>query len=126
MEERQLGVIRKTFLGFEDHDIFTFVLDIYFGGSGQGFGNIALDYPSRLTEKVDASINPLYATEVIMSILNAVGVRSWEELPSSVVWVKRNASGKIKSIEAPDFRTHNGEADLEKIISKYRQKKDGE
>lgn len=36
--------IRHTMLGIEDHGIFTFVLDLDYGGSGQGAGMYCLDH----------------------------------------------------------------------------------
>ena len=97
-DEVELGRIHKTAPGFEDHGIFTFNLDIRFGGTGQGFGGICLGGP--------------YTDYYIRRILEAVGVDSWEDLPGKVVWCRRKGTGfgsKIVAIEAPDFVGHEGE-----------------
>lgn len=97
-DEVLLGRIKKTTLGFEDHGIFTFNLDIEFGGTGQGFGGTCLGGP--------------YTDYYIRRILGAVGADSWEDLPGKVVWCRRKGTGfssKIVAIEAPDFVQHVGE-----------------
>jgi hypothetical protein len=40
--KEELGLIRKTFLGYESHGMFTFVIEFDFGGSGQAFGNYVI------------------------------------------------------------------------------------
>jgi hypothetical protein len=46
--EMHLGTITDTFLGKEDHGIFTWVLTLEFGGSVQGAGTHALNDPAYL------------------------------------------------------------------------------
>lgn len=103
MAEKELGVITETFLGHEDHGIFTFVLFIDFGSSGQGFGIYCLSYrPNGDTEHYSPLIG-----EAIGKICSAVGVDSWEKLKGRTVYVERDVeSGLLCSIEAPKFVEH--------------------
>lgn len=60
--------ITKTFLGPEDHGIFTCFVHTMAKSAGQGFGGHGLDYKA-------------YGIEYIKRILDAVGVEAWEKLP---------------------------------------------
>lgn len=42
MSETRNAVIRSVYLGFEDHGLLTLMLDLDYGGTGQGFGNYNL------------------------------------------------------------------------------------
>ena len=65
--EKKNAKIIKTFLGIEDHGIFTCSLTLDYGGVCQGFGNHELKY-----EK--------YGVVYLERILQAVGVDKWERL----------------------------------------------
>lgn len=58
--------IESTMLGFEDHGIFTYMIHLNYGGSGQGFGGYVLGGD--------------YGTNTIKKILEVVGVDKWEDL----------------------------------------------
>lgn len=88
-EEKELGRIKATFLGIEDHGLFTFVLYIDFGHSGQGFGTYDLTYKK-------------YGIKALRKILEAVGVDSWEQLVGHEIWCTRR-NGIITKIEAPAY-----------------------
>ena len=95
--ETRFGIIERTFLGHEDHGIFTFVLHINFGMSGQGFGTYSLSYrPDGDKEHYHPRIG-----EAIGKICAAVGVKCWEDLKGEVVCMTRNSeSGMLIAIEA--------------------------
>lgn len=57
--------IKSTFLGIEDHGIPTFFINLDYGGAGQSFGGYDLRY---------------YGIEIIVEILNALEVDSWEKI----------------------------------------------
>ncbi|MFA7067194.1 MAG: hypothetical protein WC199_10460 [Dysgonamonadaceae bacterium] len=102
--KKEIGIITDTFLGHEDHGIFTFVLHINFGSSGQGFGTYCLSHRSHDDDIVH--YHPIIG-EAIAKICAAVGARSWEELKNKVVCVTRDReSGMIVSVEAPPFVPH--------------------
>jgi len=49
----KIGKIESTQLGIENHGIMTFSLQFNFGGTGQGFGGVALDdYDEALKRRV--------------------------------------------------------------------------
>jgi hypothetical protein len=64
-----IAKISGTHLGFEDHGIFSVTIMFNFGHSGQSFG------PYATTD-----------TNIIVAILNACGVRSWEQLKGRTVY----------------------------------------
>ena len=91
--------ITNTFLGREDHGIFTFVITVSGESWGQGFGTFALDYYDKKTDKRMGWNN---AIPLIASILDAVGVESWEELKDKYCRVKREGEwGYIRAIGHP-------------------------
>ena len=94
--EAEIGVIESTFLGIEDHGILTFIIYLKFEGSGQGAGTYSLDgYDKTLGKRVGS---PAMAV-VIRSILETVGVDSWEELKGKrVVALREESYGPIKGL----------------------------
>jgi hypothetical protein len=74
--QRKNARITKTMLGWEDHDIFTFLLMLDYGGMGQGAGQLCLGNSK--------GVHALTG-EMISKILQTVGVDTWEELPGKNV-----------------------------------------
>jgi hypothetical protein len=105
--KEELGLIRKTFLGYESHGMFTFVIEFDFGGSGQAFGNYVIGIHGDKSEinQEEVTLKNSYGTEAIMKILDAVGVNKWEDLVGKECWVRRD-NGTIVEIEAPAYRKH--------------------
>lgn len=73
MDRIKNAEIRNTFLGYEDHGIPTYLLQLTYGDGTQAFGM----YDLRGV-----------GCRHIIRILDTVGVKSWEELPGSVLRVK--------------------------------------
>lgn len=79
--EMELGKIEYTYIGLEDHGIFSWALGFHFGGTGQGTGHYNFT-PEML--------------DVTKDVLSVVGCRTWEGLPGSPLYVIRNEKyGKI-------------------------------
>lgn len=89
--EKRVAKIKSTMLGFEDHGIFTYMLQLDYGGSSQGAGGYVLggDYTDRL----------------LKGILSACGVSSWEKLPGRTVYAYADF-GKVYALEP--LPTENG------------------
>jgi len=112
-EEKELGKIEYTHLGFEDHGIMSFMIGFDFGTSGQGFGGYALD---NYDKEVEKRIGTAYGMEAIMRILRATGVEKWEDLVGKVCWVYREEQrGNIVAIEAPEFTKHGEKFNIEEF-----------
>lgn len=75
--------IESTMLGFEDHGIFTYMIYVGDGSSGQGFGGY--------------SLGGNYTDAVIKGLLKTVGVDKWEDLKGSFVRVK-SEEGRLVEI----------------------------
>lgn len=73
---REIGKIRRTQLGFEDHGIMTAMLDIDYGDSSQSIGGYSLD----------SSCGPAMAL-FVEGILRATGVDFWEKVVGRTVFV---------------------------------------
>lgn len=88
--------ITSTFLGREEHGIFTFSIFVDIaGGSCCGIGNYALDYCGENNKRVFRA----KSAEAISQILDVVGVKSWEELKGKYIRVKDEGWGStIKAI----------------------------
>ena len=117
MEERELGIIRDTMLGFEE-GIFTFTINFDFGIWRQNFGYYVIGWNNKDRETL---VGSEYGAEVIMNILEAVGAKTWEELVGKECWVSRNAENVIVSIEAPAYREHKGEFNIQKFTDVSRK-----
>lgn len=72
--------IKDTFLGIEDHGIFTAVVYLEGDGWGQGFGTYCFGSKETSTPEQNHNLS-LFITEV----LRIAGVESWEELPGKMV-----------------------------------------
>lgn len=70
------AVIRFTRLGVNhtDHGILSFLIDLDYGGAGQGYGGICLD-----TVGADGRVATTLASELLLGI-HAVFRKDWEEL----------------------------------------------
>ena len=89
--------IIDTMLGFEDHNIFTFMLTFEMDGTGQGYGGYALDKWDEIRHK---RIGSKLGTEAVMRILKTVGVDKWERLKGQYVRLQYGdqGSGKIVAV----------------------------
>lgn len=74
------GRVVRTFLGVEDHGIFTFSISIDYGSAGQAYGNYALD---GWDETLGRRIGIAFGIEAIKAVLKTLGVESWEKLPGT-------------------------------------------
>lgn len=78
--------IRKTMLGYEDHGMLSFTLDLEYGGAGQGAGMYQLDsYDKEKKERVDTHLVGF----MLRRVLKTVGVEKWEDLPGKYIRVKQ-------------------------------------
>lgn len=87
--------IRSTFLGFEDHDCFTFSLMVDYDGVTQGAGGYRLDLPLPNSE----SVGRAKSCTLLMEILRVLGIKQWEHLPHTYIRIKKdNPNGRIIGI----------------------------
>jgi hypothetical protein len=87
--------ITGTFLGVEDHGIFTTFLYLDYGGGRQGFGGYTLDKP--IPGDGYARVGRAAGITWLMRVLEVVGVESWEALPGKYVRVKADTT-KVHAI----------------------------
>lgn len=81
--------ITDTFLGVEDHGIFTFSISVEIaGGRHCSIGNYCLSYTENGKTHYEAK-----NSEAICRILKVVGVDSWEELKGQYIRVEENGCG---------------------------------
>lgn len=77
-------VIKSTFLGQEDHGIFTAMLHCEGDGVGISVGGYGLD---AWSEEDNRRIGTSYGLEHIKAILRVAGVDTWEKLPGTHILV---------------------------------------
>lgn len=83
------ATIRSTFLGVEDHGVFTYILNLDVSDStGQGFGTYSLDSYDDTKERRTGTA---YGAESIMQILDVVGVGKWEDLQGKNIRIQRES-----------------------------------
>lgn len=88
----------STFLGVEDHGIFTVSIMFTFGGSGQGTPGHSLDtYDPQLKRRVGTAAGCDY----IMRVISAFGVDSWEKIKGRTILVlkKDEWGGMIEGLK---------------------------
>lgn len=90
MTEIRNAIITDTFLGREDHGIFTFYIFVEFGGYVCGIGGYALDTYDKKRDKRYVCNESM---EALSRILETVGVDSWEKLKGQYIRVKENGWG---------------------------------
>lgn len=102
--------IKSAFLGWEDHDIFTVILDVDYGGTGQGIGLHSLDKPVKLAS-ITHRVGTAYGMDYIMAVLKACGVDEWNKLPGRTIYVlKAHDSYQAKVLGIKPFPFEKGEA----------------
>jgi hypothetical protein len=86
--KKKLARIENTFLGKEDHGVFTSVLLVAYEdtGSSQGVGMYALDEPLMDGDKFIRRIGTRAGMQFIMNIL-AIFDCSWEQLKGKGIYV---------------------------------------
>lgn len=81
---KKIAKIQSTFLGIEDHGIFTSIVDVTYGSSGQGIGTYSLDTWDATKNK---RVGTAFGAEFILRTLKTVGVDSWEKLVGKTIFV---------------------------------------
>ncbi len=92
--ETKNATITRTILGFENHGIFSFMLQLDYGGAGQGFGGYALD---NFSKEHDRRLGTAAGMDLISRILTLLDVKKWEDLPGTSIRV-RAEHNKIHAI----------------------------
>ena len=92
--------ITGTMLGQEDHGILSCMINLNYGGSGQGFGGYCLDEPHKVNGEFKGRRGTAYGMEFIRRVLETVGVEKWEDLKGKHVradceWVRVHGIGHI-------------------------------
>lgn len=88
---REVAEVTSSWLGWEDHGIFSVCITFDYGGATQGFGHMKAGLP------------------LIKVILRALGCEKWEDIGGQKVWVVREPghNGSIRGI-CPLFGSENG------------------
>lgn len=81
--------ITDTFLGIEDHGIFTFFIHTKSENGGQSYGGFSLDCPVHKDGKFIKRLGSAFGSEAILRILGVVGVDSWEKLKGKYIRLDR-------------------------------------
>jgi hypothetical protein len=76
----QIGVIKSTRLGYEDHGILTASLGIEWKGGGVSVGGFCLDEPKDREARDYSRRGTAYGLDYIIRIIETVGVDKWEDL----------------------------------------------
>jgi hypothetical protein len=98
MKEIKNAQIKSTMLGTEDHGIFTFTLNLDYGGSAQGAGMYALDEPQKDKKgEFLGRFGTANGMQTIMDILDCLEVSSWEALIGEHIRVEAD-SGQVYKI----------------------------
>lgn len=78
----QIAKIRSVRLGPEDHGIFTCIVDLDYGGSGQGAGMYAFDQYNPETKEREATA---FGLQWIMRLMQACNVTDFSEIAGTTL-----------------------------------------
>lgn len=92
---RDIARITSTFLGVEDHNMFTAWLHLDYGGAGQGAGGYELDGHA---EAGKPRIGTARGMEFVMRAIRACGVRSWEEIRGRTIFALIKGEGSDRRV----------------------------
>lgn len=84
---RDIAKIKSTMLGYEDHGIFTCMLDVDYGSGGQGVGGYTFDTPIDKDGHHLGRIGTAYGMEFIARVIRACGVQTWEQVKGRTIFV---------------------------------------
>jgi hypothetical protein len=96
--------IASTHLGPEDHGIWTFFLHVEWPGAGVGIGGFGLD-----TYDGERRIGTAYGMDMLMRVLETVGVARWEDIPGRNVIVLFEKNGGYAGQRAVGLASIDGE-----------------
>jgi hypothetical protein len=115
MDETRNAIIESATITDGDRGLLTAWIHLDYGGSGQGFGGLALYLPTSFRHH-DPS-GPNYAGHFIWRVMEVAGVSNWADLPGKTVRVKlaRGAARAIGHIVKDDW--FNPAADFEAMES---------
>lgn len=81
----RIAKIERTFLGYEDHGIFTAIINLSYGSSAQGAGMLSLDYRDKENEGGRIETDPGCVHRFVTGCLRACGVDQWEHIKGRTV-----------------------------------------
>jgi hypothetical protein len=83
---KEIARVERVTLGYEDHGIFTCMLTLNYGLSGQGAGGYALDRPGD-----DGRVGTAYGMEFIIRVMRACGVDEWSQIKGRTIMALRES-----------------------------------
>ena len=92
--------ITSTFLGREDHGIFTAYLRLDYGGTEQTFGGYTLGTTKRAKDEDENNRNQSckFGIKFLLQVLDILEVKDWEHLPGTKLRVDKEGWGDIYGI----------------------------
>lgn len=96
----EIAKVGRTTLGYEDHGIFTCMLHLNFGSSGQGAAGYSLDEPRHDADaKYIGRFGTAFVMEWVIRAMKACGVREWDEVKGRTVLCLRDEQSRIVGIK---------------------------
>lgn len=93
----QIGTIRSTRLGYQDHGILTADLTVEWPGGGVSVGGFVLDEPKDREARDYTRRGTAFGLDHIIRLIETVGVEKWEDLKGQQVVVLFEGNGGIGS-----------------------------
>lgn len=110
------AVIADTFVGYEDHGIFTAYIQLRGSGWGQSFGGYSLDTYDEAEKK---RVSTALAGDWITSVLNTLKLPNWERVKGQAVRIQSDGT----KIVAIGHLIDNLWFDPAELLEKYQGKK---
>ena len=108
--EKEIAKVDSTFLGWEDHGIFTSMIHLDYGNGAQGAGGYSLD---QYNETIKRRIGTAYGMEFIIRTMKAFGVREWDKIQGKTIFALKE-NGMVVGFEP--LPTEKGEIFLFKEL----------
>lgn len=106
-----IAKINSVRLGWEDHGIFTCMVDLeYGGGSGQGAGGYCLDEPRHADGEFMGRFGTAFGMEWIIRLMRACGVDEFSQIKGrTVIALKSGDDWGAKVVGIKPLPTEKGE-----------------
>lgn len=87
LDKIQLGKVKSIFFGREGHGILSFMIDIDFGGTGQGFGGYCLD---TYCKEKNRRMGHASGTDLVLRLLDLFAVDELNSIVGRYVYALRD------------------------------------
>jgi hypothetical protein len=88
----ELGIVDDSFIGIEDHGVFSINLNFDFRSTGQGLGHRCIATSREQPDGTYKMIGTAVGCDYIIRLMEVLGVREWKEVVGQRVYCLRDGT----------------------------------